>query len=180
MKKLLGLIFFCTITNQLLAQAYQAKNSMRTRVIPVPDAAVRKFKKNYPKAQIDSCYVYGGDANPEGEFMFYSMQNNRVVNASYDRDGKPVELKLEIPIEELPKPTQNIIAQNGVNAQGVGRAYKEITWFPKQIRANRRRKKMKTMKVEYMVEFAADYKGEKLTVPMYFNESGYQANPGFR
>ena len=180
MKKLLALVFFCTIVNQLWAQSYQAKNAMRTRVIPVPNAALRKFKKDYPKAQIDSCYVYGDDANPENEFMFYSKQENRIVNASYDKDGKPVELKLEISIEELPKSTRQIIARNDINAQGAGKVFKEISWFSRQIRANRRKKKMKTIKVEYMVEFFADYNGKKLTVPMYFNESGYQANPGFR
>jgi hypothetical protein len=180
MKKLLGLLFFCTIANQLWAQSYQAKNSMRNRVIPVPSAAVRKFKKDYSKAQIDSCYVYGDDANPDNEFMFYAKQENNPFEASFDKRGKPVSSKIEVAVKDLPEPLQQILTKNGVQAQGIGKAFKEVTWLPKRKGYKKREKQPRRAKVEYMVEFIGDYNGKKLTVPMYFNESGYQANPGFR
>jgi hypothetical protein len=186
MKRLLGLLFLHLMVNQAWAQSYQAKNAMRTRVIPVPDAAVRKFNKEHPKSQIDSCYVYGNDENPEREFMFYARQESIPFEASYDKRGRPIASKVEVSVKDLPEPLQKILTNNDVQAEGVGKAYKKVMWLAKRKRlpaSNGRKMKKKLprrAKVEYMVEFIADYNGKKLKVPMYFNESGYQANPGFR
>ena len=176
-KALLFLVCFALI-GQLQAQTYRAKNAMRTYEVPVPRAAVRKFQRQFPSAQVDSCYVYGNEVETEREYMFYARNQGRIINASFDKRGRPVESKVETTVQELPQPLQQTLSSNAMKSKCVGKYYKEVTWLPKRKKTGN--EKRKRTKVAYMVEFFTNYQGRELKVPMYFNESGYQANSGFR
>ncbi|MCA8829275.1 hypothetical protein [Hymenobacter pini] len=140
---------------------------MRTHEVPVPAKVVKKFKRTYPDAQIDSCRVYGDLEKGEEEYMFYSKRQNKVLNVAFDRHCKFAESKTEVSVKELPLQLQQRLIHNSFNAQGIGRVFKTV--------GSRRRDE-----VEYMVECVTDFDGKPLMLYMYFKENGYPANPGFR
>jgi|GEM_PF-3766445 len=180
MKALSSVLFLCILSINSQAQNYQATNTTDNRIVQVPCKTAKGFNKQYPSASVDSCYLFENTDQPKQEYRFYAKHNRRIVEATFDNHGKPIELKIETPVEEMPEPLRQILTRNDVGAERVGKAYKLTTWLPKQKKSKRRKKLPKRTKTEYMVEFFADYNGKKLKVPMYFNESGYQANPGFR
>ncbi|RSK45832.1 hypothetical protein [Hymenobacter perfusus] len=167
MKRIVALLFCCALTSHLYAQTYLAKNAMRTREIPVPKNVVKKFKRTYPNAHIDSCYVYGNVEAKEEHYMFYSRQQNRVLNVAFDRHCAFTESKTEISIEELPIALQKTISQNSFHAESIGKVFKLV--------GSRRKNE-----IEYLVECFTNYQGNQLKIPMYFNAAGFGANPGFR
>ncbi|WBA42171.1 hypothetical protein [Hymenobacter canadensis] len=159
MKRAFFLLFCCALMNQVSAQSYRAKNAMRTREVPVPAKVVKKFKRTYPDARIDSCRVYGDLEKGEEEYMFYSKQQNRVLNVAFDKNCQFAESETEVSIEELPLSLQQTIAKKSFQADSIGKAFKLI--------GKRRRNE-----VEYMLEWFINEKGHKLKSFMYFNAAG--------
>lgn len=167
MKSIFILLFYYALAIQVQAQTYRAKNVKRTYEVTVPAKVVRNFERTYPDVQVDSCYVEGDDAEPEGWFVFYGTQQSRAVSTTFDKEGRQTESTAEITIQELPQQLQKVIAYEKQKGNDVGRVVKKV------VSLQRGQKVYYMKRVAYMIEQYVDYQGKRLKVPMHYNEDGY-------